>query len=352
VGKRTKSEQGEPTVPVNPTQLISEDAGKLLDPAVRKTLQDAIDAVKKDAKQSRHWGELGMLLLAHDLFEPSAKAFAMAELLDAQEARWPYFRAMALRTIDPETAIEHFRNAAMRYGADRPEPRLRLAELLLADEQLLETKGVLDDLLASHPNHVGVGMALAQWHLLADQPRECLDGLRRAGVDQRPTRKMLLMAAEAYRRLNAMEAAERQRELALKTRDSAWHDPIYAEVLAMRVGLRTRLEQTDALYIQNRIDESVRSADETVQAYPDSEWARILLARGLIRQRQLARAKQVLEETLISGWPWHSSWRGIISRPVRGLKRQLPCSRRVRWRIRIWHPADLHSTMRRARSSI
>ncbi len=266
--------------------LVSVQWNNLDEEVVRK-IERAQAAVRADEASANNWGHLGMLLLAHDLERPGANCFETAAALDAGQARWPYYQAIALRNLQPQLALQQLRRAVELFGPQYIAPQLRLAEALIEAAEFDEAETILSRVARIEPNNNGARVALGKLQLLRNEPRECLESLRGVLQQERPWRKSLLLAAEAYRRLNALEVAERQRELAQVAPDASWPDPIYSEVLALRSGLTTQLSKADRLFVQNRVDESLRLLEQITTDHPDSEWAQILLARSLIRKRHL-----------------------------------------------------------------
>ncbi len=269
-----------------------------LDAAVTRSIDEAMDAVQKDPRHAQRWGHLGMLLLAHDLFEPAAKCLSEAARLNQSEPLWPYFESIALRTLDPTTAIDRSRRAVELFGDGSVVPRTRLADMLIEGEQLDEAETVLSEVIRSEPGNVRAHVALAKLHLLKNQPQRALASIDRARDSTTPTRTMLLLAAEAHRRLGELDAAKKHGELSRTSREIDWDDPIYSQVLTLRTGLKAKLTEADRLFQQNRVDASIWKLEQLVTDYPDSDWARILLARGYIRKRRLKEAEATLKEAL------------------------------------------------------
>ncbi len=262
-----------------------------LDTAVAQAIRDAERLVVAKPGSADRWGRLGMLLLAHDLFAPAGNCFATAESLNSSEPRWPYFEGIALRQLNPVAAASKLRIAAEQYGPRVVPPQLRLAELLIELERLDEAESLLMRVLQSNADQPDARMVLAQIDLLRDRPQACLDRLGEALRSDTPNRKALQLASEASRRLGDFAAADRLREQAQRRPDTRWADPIYADIVAMQIGLRSKLARADELFLQNRVDDSIRLMEQVCLDYPDSEWARILLARGLIRARRLERGR-------------------------------------------------------------
>ena len=269
-----------------------------LDVALAKSINEAAGAVQLDSLNDERWGRLGMLLLAHDLFEPAAKCLSEAARLDVNEPRWPYYESVALRTQDPNAAVDRLRRAIELFGDGSNVPRIRLATMLIDQERLEEAASVLSAVLSRESENTAAQVAMARIHLLENQPRQALECIDRARKSSSPTRTMQLLAAEAHRRLGNTQAATKCSEVAAKLPDSHWEDPIYQRVLALRIGLKTKLTEADLLFQQNRVDESMQLLQRLTAEYPDSEWSRVLLARAYIRKRNLKEAEAELKEAL------------------------------------------------------
>ncbi len=269
-----------------------------LDEAVVRSIDEAMNSVHLAPRSADRWGRLGMLLLAHDQFVPAADCLAHAATLNRVDGRWPYLEAIATRTLDPPRSIDRMRRAAVLFGDQSVVPRTQLAELLIESEQLDEAEKLLSELTRRRPDNTRALIAQAKLGLLRNQPRQALESIERASGSNSPTRSMLLLSAEAYRRLGDWEMAAKKGELARAARSVIWDDPIYGPVRALRTGLKVRLSEADRLYQENRVNESIQMLEHLVRDYPNSEWARILLARGFIRKRELKQAEATLKEAL------------------------------------------------------
>ena len=198
-----------------------------LDPAVIRSIDEAVDVVRKRTDHPQAWGRLGMLLLAHDLLRPAAECLAEAGRRDPSEPHWPYFESIALRSLDLASAIERLRRAVKLFGDKSTLPQSRLAEMLIEGEQLDDALSVFSGVIESEPENVRARVGLAKVHLLRNEPRRALEHIDRARESGTSTRTMLLLASEAHRRLGDLEQAKEFGELASAARDTAWDDPIY-----------------------------------------------------------------------------------------------------------------------------
>ncbi|MCA9166411.1 MAG: tetratricopeptide repeat protein [Planctomycetales bacterium] len=278
-------------------QVMAQLDRSSLDTAVVVALDEAAGNLKNTGTPAA-WGRLGMLLLAHDLYMPAALCLDEAASRDANDARWPYFSGIALRTIDVDKAQTRLRLAADKYGAEAVAPHLRLVSLLIDQEQYAEATHVLNELRAREPTNAAVRVDLARIAVIENELQVAYDLIQPVVTQGRPNRSSLLLAAEILRRLGNQQAADRCRQLSQQAPAVEWPDPQYAEVLALRTGLLTQLKAADELYMRNQVEASINLLQQICLRYPDSEWARIMLARGYIRIRKLADAKQQLDTAL------------------------------------------------------
>ena len=98
------------------------------------------------------WGELGMILFAHDLYADAAPVLGRAEQLDAADPRWPYLQGLALLFSDPEAVLPCLQRAAARAGRELA-PTVRLAEALLEQGQVEEAAQHFQRVLERQPDH-------------------------------------------------------------------------------------------------------------------------------------------------------------------------------------------------------
>ncbi len=274
-----------------------------IDHAVAAAIQEAMNGVEQSPDSAERWGQLGMILLAHDFRVPAAECFDRAGQLDSREPRWPHFQARAIRVDQPVQAIPRMEEAISLYAdkSQRTEElllRLQLAELLIDRNLLDEATQQIRVVLSIDAQNARAHYELGRLAFLKNDFAGCLEELGRAESLGTTRKQGCLLAAEAHRRLGDVQAAERQRARAAKLPKSNWPDPFLAELSKLKTGLKARLSMAEYLYAQQQVQASIDLLEPTIQQYPDSSWARILLARALIRLRRLSEAETVLTEAL------------------------------------------------------
>ena len=131
-----------------------------LAPRVSEAVQQARTRVEQHPRSANAWGELGMVLLAHDLLEQAQSSFAQAEDLDPQDAAWPYYQGVCLFRSEPEQAIDAFQRSAQISDSDLP--RMRVIELLLESQRIDEADELIQVLTQRLPNHPYLNLARAR----------------------------------------------------------------------------------------------------------------------------------------------------------------------------------------------
>ncbi len=274
-----------------------------IDEAVADAIRGAMKRVRQLPDSANSWGHLGMVLLAHDFRVPAAECFSHAGNLDPNEPRWPLFQARAIKPAQPLTAIPLMERAISLFpnSSARPDAsvlRLQLAELLIGRNLLDKATQHIQKVLASDAKNARAHYEMGRLAFLKSDFPGCLEQLHRAESLGAVRKQGILLAAEAHRRLGDVQAADEQRARAAKMSKSTWPDPYSQQVAKLRTGLKARLVRAEYLYTRQEFDKSINMLEKTIRDYPESHWARVLLARALIRLRRLAEAEKTLTEAL------------------------------------------------------
>src|SRR5262249_14934864 len=123
-----------------------------LDAEVVAAIAGARAAVEARPRSAEAWGHLGLGLFSQDRYADRIAIFARAEQLDRNDARWPYFRGLALILEKPEEGLVALQRAAAT-PASPLSVRLRLAEETLKLGHLDEADVLFRDLLADYPDN-------------------------------------------------------------------------------------------------------------------------------------------------------------------------------------------------------
>jgi tetratricopeptide (TPR) repeat protein len=260
------------------------------DPAVVRAIESASAEVREAPRSPTAWGDLGLVLLAHDCRAESLSCFAETERLDPREPRWPYFQGVVLALRGDQVAALPLLRRAVDLWPGEVVPRLRLAETLLAQGQAEEAEPLLRAVLQGAPAGVPEAwsaparLGLAQAAFERGDLSASKDALR-ACADSPFTRKA------AHARLAEICQAEGDRpgaerllaEAADWPDDLPWPDPFVEECKRLQRGLTALLGRGAKLLEQGRAPEASRLLGEATEDYPDSCLAWLGLGRARLQ---------------------------------------------------------------------
>lgn len=307
------SDAAQPAVEVAPPPTIETQG---VDVAVAQAIDRARQSVQQTPRSADAWGELGMVLLSHNFDAEAATCFAQAAALDRQDARWPYLHARSILSTDQQGAVPLLERAVELCANVPAAPRLTLVETLLQMQQLEQAEPHLAAVLSQDPKNPRARLAAAQLLTLRGDARACVKQLESllADLQVKPefagrNKSLELLLADSLRQVGRTEEAEQHRRRATGQTDPNWPDPYMNQVRDHWIGLKSELVQGDLLYGSKQYEESIALLRKTVATYPESIWAKMFLARALIRtgapdsprldrELRLQEAQQILEESL------------------------------------------------------
>jgi cytochrome c-type biogenesis protein CcmH/NrfG len=278
------------------------------DPEVAQVIQRATAEVKAAPRDANAWGKLGMLLLAHDFDTESRAAFRTAAELNPSDYRWPYLEGLTRVLYEPEAGLDTLRRAAELSPADRPEPRLRVAELLIERGELDSASKLASDTLTSGMSTraelilARVAAARGDWQGVLDHSAKCT-------TDPRCARAAALLRGQALAARGETASAEAEFRTASTLQEPpAWPDPVVAEVESQRVGTTAMLAHAAELLDRGRAREAMMMLDRVVAKAPNSSEPTLRLGQALIRLGDASTARRMLEThairfpTSVEGW--------------------------------------------------
>ena len=270
-----------------------------LDPAIAKAIDDARAAVQHSPRSSQAWANYALVLFAHDKYLECRAPFEQREKMEPEEARWPYYRALALKTEKPAECEQALRKAlALR---PRFEPfKLRLAEQLLESGQLDEAERLFRELLKSGKfGEARAWIGIGQIYLRREQWNEALEPLRKAASDLTCQQAAHTALATAYFRLGkeGLSQDERAKAGALPD-DDAWLDPLIMQAYQLRTGLQVRIERVWARAGNDQLEQAIADARQIIHDYPTADVAQITLGKLLVKAGEPKSAELAFREAL------------------------------------------------------
>jgi tetratricopeptide (TPR) repeat protein len=278
-----------------PPQVATSD----LDPAIAQLIETTSREVRAQSRSGPAWGRLATVLMHAHFHAEAGLAFRQAERFSPGQAQWPYLHGLMLREAHPDAAIAWL-EVARRIGRDVPDtPRLRLAQLMLERGQLEEADSHFQSLLGRQPSHAPALLGLARLRFAQDRVADSADLLARCAEDPHVARSAQALLAQVRRRQGDQAgAAAAARKAALLPPDRPWPDPYWSEALRLRVGLRARLELTQALIDLGRSSDALKALGAIAQDYPADAEAHYLMGWVLNREGRGTDAEGSLREHL------------------------------------------------------
>lgn len=204
-----------------------------MEDAVRRRIAIARAAVAEEPSSAATWGELGMVLQAHDLIAPAIDAYREAERIDPADVRWPYLLAVsrAVEGSDPQAAAAGFRRS-LELDPGYAPAALRLGDLLARGGRLEEAVAAYRRALELAPELAPATLGLGQVAQRLGRTEEAIEHLE-AAAEALPNSGTALQAlGRAYRQAGRREDADRVARRARQASGSDFFaDPLMQQVV-------------------------------------------------------------------------------------------------------------------------
>ena len=263
---------------------------------VAEAIARARGEVQRTPRSAEAWGNLGMVLLAHDFRDQAALCLAQAEQLDLRDPRWPYLQGAATSgNADPDTVLAPLRRAVER-AASEPVARLRLAEVLLEQGHVDESEQLFRDVLREDPSepraHLGMGRIMRS----RGDFRASIDHLTTSLTRAPRVRQSYVLLTEVYHRVGDTANAERSRREMQRLPDAVlWPDPYLEQVMSREVGIVALISRVDSFLQGNQHDLALKLLQQASAVHPDSAEVHFQLWRILHSRKQFAEADRELQ---------------------------------------------------------
>jgi tetratricopeptide (TPR) repeat protein len=225
------------------------------DPDVVRAIESERQKVHDNPRSAAAWGDLGVILLAHQCYPEADRCLEEASRLAPDNGRWAYFRFIIAATIAPQKMLEFLRQAEKGSGSMSPEDRravrLRLAEALLERHELDEAEALFREEVRRKPNDPRANFGLGMIARLRNENNAATDLLTVACNHPAARKKTLTQLAALARIRGDLKAAEGfEKEVAALPSDNSWEDPFYHLLIQKQAGdvgrkrVTTRLERS------------------------------------------------------------------------------------------------------------
>jgi tetratricopeptide (TPR) repeat protein len=269
------------------------------EPIIITQIENALAQVRAAPRSGKPWGQLGLVLQAHDFKAEAHFCFAQAERFEPAEPRWPYLHGLLLRQDDIPSALARLEKATA-LACERPDaPRLALAELNLETGRFDEAERHLKKVLEANPQHVAARLRLAELSDVRGQPREVRQQLEPCLTNAHTARRAHTLLARAERQLGDTAVAEAAtRTLASLPPDLNWPDPFATEAAQYRIGRKAWNDQAQQCLNENRAADAQPLIARLVKDYPADPQGWLLLGRLRQSQNDCVGAEQAFRRHL------------------------------------------------------
>src|SRR5262249_25620076 len=130
-------------------------------PGIRAQVKKADEDARKYPNDAVAVGRLAMVLQTYEEYELAAAVYERARRLQPNEFQWVYLLAICQTALGKqEEAVKTLREALQKKPEYLPA-KLRLADLLLAANDLSESRRLYEEIITKHPDtvqaHYGLG---------------------------------------------------------------------------------------------------------------------------------------------------------------------------------------------------
>jgi protein O-GlcNAc transferase len=286
--------------PVPPVPTLSLEG---VDAEVRDLILTAHQQALAQPASAQASGRLGMVLQAHQLYQPAKLSYERAIRLDPKEFAWRYYLTLVLQQLSqPDKALEAL-SAALHIRSDYAPAILRRGDLLFQLGRFPESGAAYESLLVQNPGSAEALYGLARVKYAREEVAAAEDLYRRACQAYPTFGAAYYGLAVAGRKLGHETESVKNFELAKRYTDS--HpppaDPLLSQMADLSTGVFRRIQQSDQLAKKGDMENAARLNQEVLARDPQnlsSVLNLLFLARFLNRtddqvEALYAKAKQI-----------------------------------------------------------
>jgi len=286
--------------PVPPLPTVSLEG---LDPEVRDAILTAQKQAVAAPSSGQASGHLGMVLQANSLDQPALLSYQRAIRLEPKEFAWRYYLALVLQqTSQPEKALDAFAGALHIRSGYAPAV-LRQGDVLFQLARFPESAAAYQSVLAQDPASADALYGLARVKQ-AQSDMSAAEDLYRRACQAYPTFGAAYYGlATAGRSLGHEDESAKNFELAKRyTNDRPpVDDPLLGQVAQLSTGVSRRLDESNQLAKQGKMEEAAKLNEEILARDPENLSALVnllYLSRFVTRldgqvETMFAKAKQI-----------------------------------------------------------
>ncbi len=261
---------------------------------IREQVSKAYSAAQAKPRDVQANGWLGMTLHTYEQYEFAAVCYERAHLLAPAEFRWAYYLGMVQAELGRQREAAVAFKAALRQDPNHLPAQLRLADALLADGQLSESRQLYEILVKRNANLAQAHYGLGRIAVANGDPSAAVGHYRKAlGLfqDYGAAHYALGMALR-----DLGQTAQAQTHLArsqqLKLSRPTLEDPLIIAIAETNVGASKHLKRGALLESAGQIAESITEHERALEINPWLVQAHINLISLYGRTAQFEKADQ------------------------------------------------------------
>ncbi len=243
-----------------------------MEPQVAKALTAAREGILADIENDESWGKLGVVLDAHEMYDPAIACYRVAHRIDPREFRWAYFLGRTLKFQGEESPeIVELLESATKIRPDYAPAEVRLGDALSRQGRKEDARDAYQRAIELDGQSWMAYRGLGQTLLDLGDAKGAVAALERAtalesrdGAGHASLARAYLLAGDKSK---AEEAANRSRGL---EQLHTMTDPVLEEVGVAGVSSSICLRRANELIERGRYQEALQNLAVVLEVLPDN----------------------------------------------------------------------------------
>lgn len=272
------------TLGLSASEIHVEGLGEPLRSAVHSAHQMALEASKGDdhAHSSYSWGELGMLLQAHNLHEQAIIAYSIA-LSHSANPQWLYLRGISNTELGHTLEALSDYKSTIQVGLEVSTIWYRLGSAQLDEGALEDAKQSFTNALALEPDMASSLLGIAEIMVLEENFGEARQVLKRAREVAPEAGQIAYRLAQVERHLGNIEVSENLLKSVVNQHAPQIDDPMLELVAAYSLNPTFFVSAARRAYERGDTETAVESYRRALEIQPDSRENQLRFTNLLIQ---------------------------------------------------------------------
>lgn len=252
-----------------------------------------------DPQNPQRWGEMGMLLMAHENWDKALPFLKRAANLATNNSKWNSLLSLCYQLMqEPEKALVHAELASRSAPPNEAWHRLLYAELCFERGDTEKSQEIAERLAQQHPQNPRIHSLLGLLYLEQGRLELAKQHLALSQQHAPFQKKTASKLAETCALLGLKEESNQQAEIAKKLESVPWHDPVSASINASVISKQKLLGRLSQELRLSNAPAAIKTMNVLLRFHPDASETRERHAFFLVEAQQYADAEKVLRKTL------------------------------------------------------